>query len=92
MVALLKLPDDIQTQVDNGELPATAYELVKLPIAGHQWPVAARLVTEGFTRFDAIDAVRREVEQAATASTLPLAVGTSHRTGTDAAPEFSGET
>jgi ParB family transcriptional regulator, chromosome partitioning protein len=91
VLALLKLPDDIKVQVDKGELPSTAaYEVAKLPTADAQRAMATKIVTEGFTRSEAIEAIRNEVDQVVNmAPTPPVAP-------VNAAPkpehEFRGET
>ena len=64
VLPLLALPAEVKAHVEKGDLPATvAYELTKLPTADGQRTLAGRIVTERFTRAEAIDAVRREVDQ-----------------------------
>jgi ParB family chromosome partitioning protein len=94
VLALLKLPDDIQSQVDKGEIPATAaYELVKLPTAEAQREMALQIISGGFTRYDAIDAIRQEVDRLnADIEAALRPIGTAGATVTDAPPEFRGET
>lgn len=63
VLALLKLSDSIQEQVNSGEIPSTAaYEVAKLPTPEAQQAMAERIVSEDFTRRDAIEAIRGEVE------------------------------
>jgi ParB family chromosome partitioning protein len=83
VLALLKLPDDIQDQIEQGAIPATAgYELTKLPTDAAQREMAGRIVGESLNRRDAIDAVREAVDRAeAPVVTRPTLV-----------PEFRGET
>ncbi|QJW95415.1 ParB/RepB/Spo0J family partition protein [Frigoriglobus tundricola] len=88
VLPLLSLPAEIKAQVDKGDLPATiAYELTKLPTAEGQQAMAGRIVAERFTRAEAIEAVRQEVDQAGTkaSATPPPAVP-------ESAPEFRRET
>jgi ParB family chromosome partitioning protein len=59
-LALLELPSGIQEKVEQGELsPSTAYEISKAPDVESQVEVAARVVAEGLTRSEAIEAVRQ---------------------------------
>jgi ParB family chromosome partitioning protein len=49
-LALLKLPDDVQTKVEAGELaPRTAYEISKLDDAAEQVALAEQVVAEKMT-------------------------------------------
>ena len=58
-LALLDLPDTVQQHIQRGELsPSVAYEVHKLEDQADQAEVAARIVSEGLTRGDAIEAVR----------------------------------
>jgi hypothetical protein len=57
---LLELPSGIQEKVEQGELsPSTAYEISKAPDVESQVEVAARVVADGLTRLEAIEAVRQ---------------------------------
>ena len=59
VLALLKLPDDVQARVDTGLLPArTAYEVSQLGNAEEQRAVADQVVAEGLTREQAVQVVR----------------------------------
>ncbi len=83
MLALLKLPEEIKTQVDKGQIPATAaYEVAKLPTVEAQHTMAKRIVAEGFTRRDAIEVIRTEVEPVVMPAPAPV----------EPAREFRGET
>jgi ParB family chromosome partitioning protein len=58
-LALLDLPEAVQSQVEQGALPpATAYEVSKLADPESQRAVADRVVAEGLSRSEAIAAVR----------------------------------
>jgi ParB family chromosome partitioning protein len=58
-LALLDLPDPVQQHIERGELsPSVAYEVHKLEDQADQIEVAARIVSEGLTRSDAIEAVK----------------------------------
>ena len=64
-LALLKLPEAIQEQVEQGGLsPATAYEVSKLEDPAEQAEVAARVVAEGLTRAETVEAVRQAAGKA----------------------------
>jgi ParB family transcriptional regulator, chromosome partitioning protein len=59
-LALLELPPAVQEQVEQGALPpATAYEVSKLDDHEAQTEVAARVVAEGLSRAETINAVRQ---------------------------------
>ena len=59
-LALLELPPAVQEQVEQGALPpATAYEVSKLDDHEAQTEVAARIVAEGLSRAETINAVRQ---------------------------------
>jgi ParB family chromosome partitioning protein len=59
-LALLELPAPVQEQVEQGTLaPATAYELSKVEDPEAQRDLAARVVAEGLTRSEAVEAVRQ---------------------------------
>lgn len=59
-LALLDLPTRIQEQVEGGTLsPASAYEIGKLDDPAEQTVVAARVVAEGLSRSEVVEAVRR---------------------------------
>jgi ParB family chromosome partitioning protein len=59
-LALLELPAAVQAQVEQGALaPATAYEVSKLDDAGARAELAARVVAEGLSRAETVEAVRR---------------------------------
>ncbi|MGZ5952574.1 MAG: ParB/RepB/Spo0J family partition protein [Isosphaeraceae bacterium] len=59
-LALLELPSGIQEKVEQGELsPSTAYEISKAPDVESQVEVATRVVADGLTRSEAIEAVRQ---------------------------------
>ena len=60
MLSLLELPAEIQEKVEQGELaPGTAYEIGKLPDQEGQLDLAHRVVLEGLTRQEAVEAVKR---------------------------------
>jgi ParB family chromosome partitioning protein len=57
-LSLLKLPPDIQAQVEEGTIsPSAAYEVSRLPDEEAQRELAARIVTDGLKRDEAGDAV-----------------------------------
>jgi ParB family chromosome partitioning protein len=57
---LLDLPTAVQEQVEHGALPpATAYEVSKLDDPEEQATLAARVVAEGLSRAETVEAVRR---------------------------------
>ena len=57
---LLDLPATVQDQVEQGTLPpATAYEVSKLEDPDDQAALAARVVNEGLSRAETVEAVRR---------------------------------
>ena len=57
---LLDLPAAVQDQVEQGTLPpATAYEVSKLDDPEEQAALAARVVAEGLSRAETVEAVRR---------------------------------
>ena len=57
---LLDLPAIVQEQVEQGTLsPATAYEVSKLDDPGEQAALADRVVAEGLSRAETVEAVRR---------------------------------
>jgi ParB family chromosome partitioning protein len=57
---LLDLPAPVQDQVEQGTLsPATAYEVSKLEDPEEQAALAARVVNEGLSRAETVEAVRR---------------------------------
>jgi ParB family transcriptional regulator, chromosome partitioning protein len=59
-LALLTLPCTVQDQVESGELaPSVAYEVSKLDDPEAQREVAARVVAEGLSRADTVEAVRK---------------------------------
>lgn len=59
-LALLDLPAAVQAQVEQGTLPpATAYELSKVSDPEERAELAQRVVAEGMTRSETVDAVRR---------------------------------
>jgi ParB family transcriptional regulator, chromosome partitioning protein len=59
-LALLDLPAEVQDRVEEGALsPATAYEVSKLQDPAEQAEVAARVVSEGLTRAETVEAVRQ---------------------------------
>ena len=58
-LALLKLPETIQDQVDSGAIPATAaYELARMEEPQTQEAIAGRIAAEGLSREQAIGLVR----------------------------------
>lgn len=62
-LALLKLPEDVQRQVDCGEIPpSAAYELTKLKNEGEQRQVAKKLAGGTLTRDEASATVKSLVE------------------------------
>jgi ParB family chromosome partitioning protein len=59
-LALLELPVAVQDQVERGEMsPATAYEVTKIEDPEERAEVAARVVSEGLSRAETIEAVKR---------------------------------
>jgi ParB family chromosome partitioning protein len=59
-LALLELPMTVQERVEQGSLPpATAYELSKVEDPESQRELAERVVSEGLSRAEAVEAVRR---------------------------------
>ncbi len=59
-LALLDLPVAVQDQVEQGSLPpATAYEVSKLDDPEAQSEVAARVVAEGLSRAETVEAVKK---------------------------------
>jgi ParB family chromosome partitioning protein len=59
-LALLNLPATVQELVEQGALPpATAYEVSKLDDPKSQAEVAAQVVSEGLSRAETVEAVRR---------------------------------
>jgi ParB family chromosome partitioning protein len=61
-LALLELPESVQSSVERGTLPpATAYELSKVPDPDAQRDLAARVVTERLSRAETVEAVHRAV-------------------------------
>jgi ParB family chromosome partitioning protein len=68
-LALLSLPAAVQEQVERGALPpATAYEVSKLDDPDAQREVAARVVAEGLSRAETVEAVRKASRPRATAA------------------------
>jgi ParB family chromosome partitioning protein len=59
-LALLNLPGPVREQVEQGELaPSVAYEVSKLEDPQAQEEVAARVVAEGLSRAETVEAVRQ---------------------------------
>lgn len=59
-LALLDLPEAVQARVEQGDLPpATAYELSKIANPEAQAELAARVVSEGLSRAETVEAVHR---------------------------------
>jgi ParB family chromosome partitioning protein len=59
-LALLTLPAAVQDRVEAGELaPSVAYEVSKLDDPDAQAEVAARVVAEGLSRSETVEAVRK---------------------------------
>jgi ParB family chromosome partitioning protein len=59
-LALLKLPEEVAEQVDNGAIkPTAAYELTKLQIADDQREVARKVVAEGLDHGQTVAEVKR---------------------------------
>jgi ParB family transcriptional regulator, chromosome partitioning protein len=59
-LALLALPPAVQEQVEQGALsPSVAYEVGKLDSADAQVKVAAQVVSEGLSRAETVEAVKR---------------------------------
>jgi ParB family chromosome partitioning protein len=59
-LALLDLPVPLQSAVDNGEIPAsTAYAITALEDPAAQVKVASRVVSEGLSRAETVEVVRR---------------------------------
>jgi ParB family transcriptional regulator, chromosome partitioning protein len=64
-LALLTLPEGVQGQVEQGVLsPATAYEVSKLDDPASQAEVASRVVAEGLSRSETVEAVHRARDKA----------------------------
>ena len=67
-LALLKLPEDLQTQVDAGAIPSSvAYELSRLDSAEDQRAAVQCLAGEGLSRDDAVALLRRRSGRSASA-------------------------
>lgn len=63
-LALLKLPEAVQEQVEQGTLKAaTAYQLARLDDPAEQAEVAARVVAEGLSRDETAEVVRKVSER-----------------------------
>lgn len=63
-LALLTLPLAVQERVEAGELaPSVAYEVSRLDDPAQQAEVAARVVTEGLSRAETVEAVRKAASQ-----------------------------
>ena len=63
-LALLDLPEPIQASIDAGTLaPSTAYAIAKLDDPDDQREVAARVVSEGLSRAETVEAVRKVAER-----------------------------
>ena len=59
-LALLDLPMSIQERVESGDMPAaTAYEVSKITDPTEQAELATRIVSEGLSRAETVDVVRR---------------------------------
>ena len=59
-VALLTLPDTVQDHVESGGLaPSVAYELSKIDAPDVQAEIASRVVAEGLSRAETVEAIRR---------------------------------
>jgi ParB family chromosome partitioning protein len=65
-LALLELPEDLQGKVEAGELaPSVAYQVSRIDDPAAQREVADRVVSEGLSRAEAVEEVRRStVKQA----------------------------
>ena len=64
-MALLELPEPVQTQVESGILPpATAYEISKVEDQGEQAELAAQVVREKLSRQDTARVVRERKQLA----------------------------
>jgi ParB family chromosome partitioning protein len=73
-LALLKLPDDVQTKVESGELaPRTAYEISKLDEPSEQVVLATQVVAENLTGAEVAATVK--AKKAGT----PLPAGTARK-------------
>jgi len=63
-LALLELPEVVQEQIEQGALPpATAYEVSKVEDPDEQAGLAARVVSEGMSRAETVEAVRETKER-----------------------------
>jgi ParB family chromosome partitioning protein len=68
-LSLLKLPDDIRAQVEEGAIsPSAAYEVSRLNGEEAQRELASRIVTEGLKRDEAGEAVGKTVRPKAKAA------------------------
>jgi ParB family transcriptional regulator, chromosome partitioning protein len=66
-LSLLKLPDDIKAQVDEGKItPSAAYEVSRLEGENAQRELASRIVTEGLKRDETGEAVGKTARPKAT--------------------------
>jgi ParB family chromosome partitioning protein len=66
-LSLLELPAPVREQIDAGELAASVgYELSKLEDPAHQVELAGRVVAEGLSRAETVEAVRRASGRSAT--------------------------
>jgi len=74
-LALLELPDDVQGQVEAGQLaPSVAYEVSRIDDQAIQRQVAERVVSEGLSRAEAVQEVRR-AESRSTVKRAPVGKG-----------------
>jgi ParB family chromosome partitioning protein len=84
-LALLTLPCTVQDRVEAGELaPSVAYEVSKLDDPHAQAEVAARVVAEGLSRAETVEAVKR-------AAGRPRAGGARDRGAGKGAPKLPTE-
>lgn len=78
-LALLKLPDEIQSQIEAGSISASSgYEVSRLKDEEAQRELAARIVTEGLKRDETGEAVGKTTRPKKTTSKPRAAVTTKH--------------
>jgi ParB family transcriptional regulator, chromosome partitioning protein len=64
-LSLLELPESVQSEVEQGRIPTwTAYEIVKAEGIDAQAELAARVVAEGLSRAETVEAVRERKPKA----------------------------
>ena len=65
-LSLLRLPEDLRTQADDGAIPATAlYEVAKVEDEAEQREIVRRIKAEGLKRDEVVEVVREAVGRSA---------------------------